>query len=120
MKTLYITTSGQVVLGDNNSIDSMFRTVQRIDDIFLLKEDTKVIYKKGETNVEMEGKAGDIVITFYEGDFPNKVIIVNSNEWAENITAYENAEQKRKEEWAAKNAADIPTCDKTCCDPCPC
>ena len=68
------------------------------------------IYEKGDKKTTVDCKAGDIVITFYEKEFPNPVIVVNNEQWEENINTYETNEQKRKEEWAAKQ--------KECCECC--
>lgn len=118
MKTLYISNSGQVLLNENNTPEPAYRQSGGIDDIYYLKEDTNVVYTKGEDKITLEGKAGDLVIIFYDRDFTNKVILVSSKEWAENMEAREAAEQKRKEDWAKKQAVneDLPTCDCCGCD----
>lgn len=45
---------------------------------------------------------GDIIVSFYINDFPNKVIVVKSDKWTENIKTFRANEQKKKEEWASK------------------
>ena len=112
MNTLYITRSGKVMLDENNKPSAFNSSIRSIDDIFTIKEDTKVVFDRGETSTELYAKEGDMVITFYNEDFPNKAIVINSKEWFENIKANNEAEQKRKEEWAAKKAnADSNPCD---------
>lgn len=112
MNTLYITRSGRILLDENNTPHPVDHSRSAIDNLFYVKEDTKVVYEKGEEKVECDAKAGDLVITFYEEQFPNKIIIVDNAQWKENINSYEEYEQKRKEEWAKRNAEN---CDK-CCD----
>lgn len=57
---------------------------------------------------EIDVKPGDILIKFYENTFPNNWIVVNSNEWKENIETY-----NKKQEEALKEDA-IKCCG--CCD----
>lgn len=114
MNTLYVSNSGQVLLNENNAPEAIYRQSTCIDDMYYLKDDTTVVYMKGDNKITLEGKAGDLVIVFYDRDFVNKVILVKSPEWVENIFAREAAEQKRKEEWAKAKDNELPTCD--CCE----
>lgn len=114
MNTLYISRTGRIMLDENNSPKPFDRSRSSIDDVFFIKEDTKIVFERGETKTELEAKAGDIVVTFYEEKFPNRVIVVDSKQWKENLEAYEAYEQQMKEEWAKKNEA--PCCD--CCEDC--
>ena len=109
--------SGRVMLDDNNNPSSVSRSRNSIEDVYLIKEDTKVIFKRGEHEYEVEAKAGNIVIVFYEKEFPNKMIVVDNEQWKENLETYEAWEQKQKEEWAAKKINNDPTCDscENCC-----
>ena len=45
---------------------------------------------------------GDIIASFYTNDFPNRVVVVKSDKWVENIKTLRANEQKKKEEWASK------------------
>lgn len=117
MNTLYITGSGRIMLDENNNPSSVERSRTSIDDVYYIKEDTKVVFNRGEYKTEVEAKAGNIVVVFYEKEFPNRVIVVDSEPWRENLEAYEAWEQKQKEEWAAKKADDCPACDN--CESCP-
>lgn len=114
MNTLYISRTGRIMLDENNNPLSFDRSRNSIDDVYFIKEDTKIVFNRGEDKSELEAKAGDIVITFYEDKFPNRVIVVSSEQWKENLEAYEAYEQQIKEEWAKKN--DAPCCD--CCENC--
>lgn len=117
MNTLYISRSGRIMLDENNNPKPFDSSRNSIDDIYFVKEDTKVVFNRGENKSEVEAKAGDIVVTFYENQFPNRVIVVNSEQWKENLEAYEAYEQKMKEEWAKKNDEnDLKPCE--CCDCC--
>ena len=119
MNTLYITRSGRILLDENNTPKPFDRSRSSIDDVFFIKEDTKIVAERNGYKTELEAKAGDIVVTFYEEQFPNRVIVVDSKQWKENLEAYEAYDQQMKEEWAKKN--DAPCCDcceNSCCKGC--
>ena len=113
MNTLYISRTGRIMLDENNNPKPFDRSRTSIDDVFFIKEDTKVVFERGEYKAELEAKAGDIVVTFYEEQFPNKVIVVNNEQWKENLEAYEVWEQDAKLKWAEKKSD--PCCDCECC-----
>lgn len=112
MKTTYITNTGKVTLDENNVPMPFDSSRNGIDYVYMVNEDQKIVYKRGNANVELEAKAGDIIVAFYENQFPNRAIVISSKEWAENIKAYEEYDQKRKEEWAAKkcDVCECPEC----------
>lgn len=71
-----------------------------ICNIIVIREDCNV----KTTNGYIEAKKGDIAISFYEEHFPNKIVVVTSKEWLENIDTYN---EKMNE---CKN------CKNSCCD----
>lgn len=110
MNKLYITTSGRVLIDENGTPHPFDYSREGISNIYFLKEDTTVVYERGEIKETIDAKAGDIIVSFYEEDFPNKVIVVNNDKWKENFIAYEEEQQKLKEKWAKEKA------EKNCCD----
>ena len=102
------------MLDENNNLKPFDCSRGSVDNVFLVKEDTKVVFERGEYKTELEAKAGDVVVTFYEKQFPNKVIVVNNEQWKENLETYEAWEQKQKEEWAEKNSDPCCECCKGC------
>lgn len=51
------------------------------------------------------------MITFYDADYATDFVIVsNADEWKSAIDKFNEAAQKRKEEWAAKQA-ECKDCD---------
>lgn len=104
MTDLHITTRGAVKVENNIPV---FVEADRngINNIYLLTEDTHVVYDRTNKHYELNGKAGDILIVFYESIMKTPIILVESKDWADNIIAYAEEEQKRKEEWASKRAA---------------
>lgn len=102
MNTLYITRSGKILIDDSGSPHSVEASREAISSLYLIKDDTTVVFERDGERKEVFAKPGDIVICFYEDKFPNKVIIVNNQEWKENIEAYDNYMQEQKEKWASE------------------
>lgn len=110
MSTLYLTRSNNMIVDvENNTANRLTCCPQRIDDIFLVKEPMHVVYGYGEYSKEFDVEPNDLVITFY-GDFKEKAIVVKSEEWAKNIIAYNEAQERQKEEWAAKQPCECADC----------
>lgn len=121
MKTLYLTdTSANIVVDQEaNTCGSISRDVESIRSVYVIDEPMHVIYQAGEYRRELDVEKDDIVVVFYSREFPNKIVVAKSADWVSNIRTYREAEQKRKEEWATKQAiADIKGCD-CCCTCCP-
>ena len=85
---------------------------QGVDYVLMVDEDCTV--KCGD--VTKEAEAGDIVVKFYEEQYPNKFIVVKNEDWKQNILAYREYDQKRKEQWAVKEKACTGDC--IACDVC--
>lgn len=122
MKTLLITKSNYMVCVDPESmnVEDVEYAREAISRIVRIKEDCSV--KSGEEVIE--AKSGDILITFYDKEFPNRFVIVRSKEWTENLDAYEKAMERYRNKNLAERVSDIineaPTCcaadDTDCCD----
>lgn len=92
-----------------------------IDNVYLIDEERDLFIQDNEDNVtETRVVPGDIIVSFYTNDFPNKVIVVKSDKWVENIKTLRANEQKRKEEWASKQSENIQKCsiDDDLCSNC--
>ena len=64
-------------------------------------------------------KKNDIIIAFYNRHFEHKVIVANSKDWLDNITAYKEYQEKEKADWAKRNMNNSnPECVSDPCDPC--
>lgn len=85
---------------------------QGINSIYVVKEDCTVVFR----DQAEQATAGDIVVTFYEKDFPKQMAVVKSEDWRKNIEAYNEITQKRKEEWAKEKTCicDCEKCSPTC------
>lgn len=98
--------------------------ITKIDNIYLAEEASILIYCDKDGNKhQMDVEEGDIIVTFYETSFPNKVVKVSSPEWVENINVYNQNEQKRKEAWAKTQkklmeSANAPETPEVCGDAC--
>lgn len=66
-------------------------------------------------------KKNDIIIAFYNRNFKHKIVVANSEDWLDNITAYKEYKEKEKVDWAErclKNSNVV--CDDACTDTCDC
>lgn len=105
MNTLFFTDTGSVMLNDNNEPVNIPSDRESISRIYKLNEDTKIVYMRGTDKIELEGKAGQILVLFYAQEYKNKAVIVDSEKWAENIDDWRKEEQRKKEEWAKTKSA---------------
>lgn len=63
-----------------------------ISNMIVVKDDCHVKTENGF----IEAKRGDIVLTFYEDLFPNKVVVITSEKWLENVNTYNAAMEEFK------------------------
>lgn len=122
MKTLYLTDGGSNIFVDpeNNECGRIDCQRESISRIYLVDNDMHVVYQAGEYKKEFDVVPNDIIVTFYTNDFKNKVVVVKSEDWVENLKTYNEEEQKRKEEWAKKQKEqDMCGCDAPCDSCCP-
>ena len=108
MKTLYLTSNGSNILLDkeNDSCDRIESQREAIQRVYLVDEPMHVTYQEGEYRKDLDVTTGDILVTFYDSTFKNRIVVVKSEDWAENLRVYNEEEQKRKEEWAKKQSCD--------------
>ena len=100
-----------------STLDAKFLPSDRQSFDYVQMVDEDCIVKLGDEEVEAE--AGDIVIKFYESDFPHRFVVVKNEEWKENLLKYRELEQKRKEEWAKKHSSNDCICEACdCCEAC--
>lgn len=100
------------------------RSTRGIDAIYVVPEDARIEWTSKlfpDRTIEADVKKGDIIITFYDRDLGADFVIVKSEDWLEALNNAEEADQKRKEEWAAKQkergSMDLAWGD-ACCESC--
>lgn len=106
MNTLYITRNGRVLVDESGTPQTMESSREAISSLYLIKEETKIVFVKNEKKKDIIANPGDIVINFYEEKFPNKVLVISNQEWKENLEAYENYLQDEKERWASSKGTE--------------
>ena len=114
MKTLYLTSNGANICIDTENqtaewIDCEREAIQRI---YLAKEPMHIVYTAGDYKRELDVEENDLIITFYTGDFENRIISVKSEDWANNLKNW-----KTKQAEAKLSACEVPCCDE-CCNKC--
>lgn len=114
-----INTGRTPIMIDTDTLEAsaLERGPRAIDDIYVIPEDATVTWKKVSPSAvdrTVDVKKGDIMVTFYDSDYAKDFVIVNNaDEWKEAIDNYNNALQKRKEEWASKQK-DCSDCCEDC------
>ena len=121
MKTLYLTNSSANIAVDveENKVASI-DTEDRYDirQIFYAEEPMHVVCGVGDDAEKLDIETGDILMRFRpnDSDIKHKLVVFKSKEFAENIEFRKQAEQERKEKWAAEKAKCEEPCE--CCDCC--
>ena len=113
-----------IVDTDTAEVKAINRSTRGIDDIYVIPEDAHVEWTSKifpDKTICVDVNKDDILITFYDRDLGTDFVIVKSEDWLKAINNAKNAEQKRKEEWAAKqkeNKPIDPVCEDACCESC--
>ncbi len=109
---------------DTTEVKAIDRSTRGIDDIYVIPEDAHVEWTSKffpDKTICVDVNKDDILITFYDRDLGTDFVIVKSEDWLKAINNAKDADQKRKEEWAAKqkeNKPIDPVCGDACCKSC--
>ena len=115
MKTLYLTYNGAMCIDpEENFVDRVQNEREGISRIYLAKEPMHVVYGEGEYKREIDVKKDDIIITFYSNDWKERIVVAKSKDWVNNLKEWNKEEQRRKEEWAYKQANPDSDCKTQC------
>lgn len=102
-------------------VTSIDRSTRGIDDVYVIPEDAHIEWRSRmfpDKTIEADVKKDDILVTFYDKDLGTDFVIIKSNDWLNALNNAADADQKRKEEWAAKqkeNKSKSIVCDDACC-----
>lgn len=107
---------------DTAEVQAINRSVRGIDDVYVIPEDANVEWTSKlfpNKTICTDVKKDDILITFYDSDLGTDFVIIKSEDWLKAINNAKEADQKRKEEWAAKqkeNKSMALACGDACCE----
>lgn len=90
---------------DTAEVQAINRSARAIDDIYIIPEDAHIEWTpklSPDKVIEADVKKNDILVTFYDRDLGTDFVIVQSEDWLKALNNAKEADQKRKEEWAAK------------------
>lgn len=110
-----------VVDTETADVNAINRSARGIDDIYVIPEDAHIEWTSKlfpDKIIETDVKKDDILVTFYDRDLGVDFVVVQSKDWLKALNNAKEADQKRKEEWAAKqneNKAKNLVCDDACC-----
>ena len=102
-------------------VTSIDRSTRGIDDVYVIPEDAHIEWRSRmfqDKTIEADVKKNDILVTFYDKDLGTDFVIIKSIDWLNALNNAADADQKRKEEWAAKqkeNKSKNLVCENTCC-----
>ena len=102
-------------------VTSIDRSTRGIDDVYVIPEDAHIEWRSRmfpDKTIEADAKKDDILVTFYDKDLGTDFVIIKSIDWLNALNNAADADQKRKEEWAAKqkeNKSKSLVCENTCC-----
>ena len=113
-----------VVDTETAEVTAINRSARGIDDIYVIPEDAHIEWTSKlfpDKTIEADVKKDDILVTFYDRDLGVDFVIVRSEDWLKALNNAASLDQKRKEEWAAKQkergSMDL-TCGDACCESC--
>lgn len=116
-----------VVDTDTAEVKAINRSTRGIDDIYVIPEDAHIEWESKffpDKTIEVDAKKNDILVTFYDRDLGTDFVIVKSEDWLKALNNAASLDQKRKEEWAAKQKESAhvnAACEYDCRDNCrPC
>lgn len=102
-------------------VTSIDRSTRGIDDVYVIPEDAHIEWRSRmfpDKTIEADVNKDDILVTFYDKDLGTDFVIIKSNDWLKALNTAKEADQKRKEEWAAKqkeNKSEDLVCGDACC-----
>ena len=106
-------------------VTSIDRSTRGIDDVYVIPEDAHIEWRSRvfpDETIEADVKKDDILVTFYDKDLGTDFVIIKSTDWLKALNTAADADQKRKEEWAAKQKEnkpnDCPYVGDACCESC--
>ena len=105
-------------------VTSIDRSTRGIDDVYVIQEDAHIEWRSRmfpDKTIDADVKKDDVLITFYDRDLGTDFVIIKSEDWLKALNNAKEADQKRKEEWAAKqkeNKSMALDCGDACCESC--
>ena len=111
---------------DAAEVQAIDRSARCIDDVYVIPEDAHVEWTSKlfpDKTICTDVKKDDILITFYDRDLGTDFVVIKSEDWLKALNNAKEADQKRKEEWAAKHkeSAHVNASCEDCGDNCgPC
>lgn len=111
---------------DAAEVQAIDRSARCIDDVYVIPEDAHVEWTSKlfpDKTICTDVKKDDILITFYDRDLGTDFVVIKSENWLKALNNAKEADQKRKEEWAAKQkeSAHVNAACEDCgnnCGPC--
>ena len=112
-----------IVDTDTAEVQAINRSARGIDDVYVIPEDANIEWTSKFFFfffIYEDVKKDYILITFYDRDLGTDFVIIKSEDWLKALDNAKAADQKRKEEWAAKQkeSAHVNAACEDCGDYC--
>lgn len=113
-----------VVDTDTAEVKAINRSARGIDDVYIVPEDARIEWTSRfptDNVVRKDVKKDDIIVVFYDKDLGTDFVIIKSEDWLKALNNAASIDQKRKEEWAAKQKESKSMaldCGDACCESC--
>ena len=94
-----------IVDTDTAEVQAINRSARGIDDVYIIPEDANIEWTSKffpNKTICTDVKKDDILITFYDRDLGTDFVVIKSEDLLKALNSAKEADQKRKEEWAAK------------------
>ena len=103
MKKFIINEQGNVLFDtETQEISSIDSAREAISRIWVVEEPMTVVCDTKKAKYELTAKKGDIIIKFYDYDYPFPVVIAKSKDWIKNINTYDEKMRKAMDELSKK------------------
>lgn len=90
-----------------------------VNSVWVADEDMPLEWYDNDGNKHtINVKKNDIIIAFYNRDFKHKIVVANSEDWLDNITAFKELKEKEKADWAGRCLKNSNVVCGDPCDPC--
>jgi hydroxymethylpyrimidine pyrophosphatase-like HAD family hydrolase len=118
MKKFIINEQGNILFDtETQEISSIDSAREAISRIWVAEEPMTIVCDTKRAKYELAAKKGDIIIKFYDYDYPFPVVIAKSKDWVKNIDAFNKEMEKRRKE--TEKREDPAPCEGDCDMCCP-
>lgn len=119
MKKFIINEQGNVLFDtETQEISSIDSAREAISRIWVVEEPMTVVCDTKKAKYELAAKKGDIIIKFYDYNYPFPVVIAKSKDWVKNIDSFNKEMEKSLNLKKMETDPEAPCEAESCCKAC--